>query len=419
VHKSIQQYLSRYAEPTIPGAPAQHQWQRVLCIPCFNESSEFINTLPQTSDTLVILVVNHPESHISESNRRFVEALRHSYITLQLDHHNYLLTLEGHNRHALVMDCSTKQKGFNPKHGVGLARKLAADTALNWHASGHITTDWIAMTDADAILPACYFSALTAIHPDTPAVVYPFRHDTPTNGIEQLATCLYELKLHHYVAGLIKAKSPYAHHSIGSCIAVRYRAYAQVRGMPKRAAGEDFYLLNKVRKLGHIQTLPPEATIVLSSRRSARTPFGTGQGVYKLSTSQDPLAQAIFYPSAVFENLQKFIENTAAGAQTIEGLTEGLSQTASDALKALQLEAALDHCTTHGLTPEKFQRQLHQWFDGFRTLKFIHHQAPPQKGLLSFNVWSEQSNYAGISPAEVNEQLSCLCYQNLRDDLED
>ena len=39
--------------------------------------------------------------------------------------------------------------------------------------------------------------------------------------------------------GLEFAASPYAWHSLGSCLAVTPEAYAAVRGFPKRAGGEE------------------------------------------------------------------------------------------------------------------------------------------------------------------------------------
>ena len=59
----------------------------------------------------------------------------------------------------------------------------------------------------------------------------------------------------YYVAGLAMAGSRYAHHSLGSTIAVHAKTYAAVRGYPKRSAGEDFYLLNKICKLAPVERL--------------------------------------------------------------------------------------------------------------------------------------------------------------------
>ena len=420
MHESIQKYLNRYAEPNLSERPAQHlhqtQWHWVLCIPCFNESPEFIHSLPRTPNTLFILVVNHPQGRDHDLNRRFVESLCHGRARVLIGDYDQLITLEGDNRHILLVDRSINQVGFNPKHGVGLARKLAADIALKWHSQGYVQSDWIAMTDADAVLPEHYFTTLTADNVETPAVVFPFTHGQAKTADERVALALYELKLHHYVAGLIWAKSPYAHHSIGSCIAIRAKAYAQVRGIPKRAAGEDFYLLNKANKLGHIQTLSLDSTIVLSPRRSDRTPFGTGQGVNTLSDQRDPLKTEMFYPPKAFNCLKDFLDKVAAGAQTFEALTEGLSEEANSALVNLGLEMALRHCKTHGPTPQKFQRQLHQWFDGFKTLKFIHQLAPPQTGLLSFEEWAIKSGNGDLTPFEASQKMRTFCYQHLTDD---
>ena len=416
MQKSIQQYLSRHAELGLPDPPGQHQWQWVLCIPCFDESPEFIDQLPQTPNTLIILLVNHPQGRSSDTNTRLVESVSHGRRCARLGLYDQLITLEKGNRHILLVDRSTNQTGFNPKHGVGLARKFAADIALKWYDLGFIQNDWIAMTDADASLPEHYFKTLSAASIETPAVVYPFSHSQADTPEEQLALALYELKLHHYVAGLIQARSPYAHHSMGSCIAIRAKAYAQVRGMPKRAAGEDFYLLNKANKLGKIRTLGLESTIILSSRRSNRTPFGTGQGVSKLSDQTAPLKTKVFYPPHVFQSLNCLVGKIAAGGQTLDALTEGLSHEARAALVSLGIEAALTHCRTHGPTPQKFQRQLHQWFDGFKTLKFIHHLAPPKTGLLSFEEWAVQSSSTELCPFEASRKMRNYCYQNLTDD---
>ena len=41
-------------------------------------------------------------------------------------------------------------------------------------------------------------------------------------------------------------------------------------------------------------------------------------------------------------------------------------------LDKLGTESAIEHCRRQGKSPQQFMRQFHQWFDGFKTLKFIH-----------------------------------------------
>jgi hypothetical protein len=55
-----------------------------------------------------------------------------------------------------------------------------------------------------------------------------------------------------------------------------------------------------------------------------------------------------------------------------QGLEQSLARVCSDAMEAMGLEAALRHCRRQGKSPEQFLRQFHQWFDAFRSLKFIH-----------------------------------------------
>ena len=59
--------------------------------------------------------------------------------------------------------------------------------------------------------------------------------------------------------------------------------YAQSAGFPKLAAGEDFYLLNKLAKIGKIIPLKIiNQPIYIQARISNRTPFGTGPALDKI-----------------------------------------------------------------------------------------------------------------------------------------
>ena len=136
--------------------------------------------------------------------------------------------------------------------GVGLARKTGCDLALQWMhegaISGAVDLQYRCRCDAAARL----LQQLEGITREAVAAVFPFLHVPGTAPAIDRATTLYELRLHQYVLGLEYAASPYAHHTLGSCLAVKADAYAQVRGFPKRAGAEDFYLLNKLAKLGAI-----------------------------------------------------------------------------------------------------------------------------------------------------------------------
>src|SRR5260370_15593309 len=119
------------------------------------------------------------------------------------------------------------------------------------------------------------------------ALIYPFWHrcESPpelADGMDR-----YELFLRSYVLGLADAGSPYAFHTLGSTVAVHTLAYAKVRGFPRRAAGEDFYLLNKLAKVGSIAQLDG-APLIIRGRRSHRLPFGTGAALNHILPGAPP-----------------------------------------------------------------------------------------------------------------------------------
>jgi hypothetical protein len=72
----IEQYLSHYAEKSLPSAPTDRRWRFVLVIPLYNESDEWINALNTFSDLLVIAVVNHPTGASPQHNQSQVKRLR-------------------------------------------------------------------------------------------------------------------------------------------------------------------------------------------------------------------------------------------------------------------------------------------------------------------------------------------------------
>ena len=106
------------------------------------------------------------------------------------------------------------------------------------------------------------------------------------------------------------ARSPYAFHTIGSTMAVNAFHYAKVRGFPRRQAGEDFYLLNKLAKVGAIRQLSEETeceSIDIAARLSDRVPFGTGAATGKIMELEDPAREYLFYHPAVFGLLRGWL----------------------------------------------------------------------------------------------------------------
>ena len=415
----VAKYLTNHAEPHLPPPPKALSWDKVLCVPIYNESLRCLKELGRFDDTLLILVVNHPEGSSSHLNSLFADNLLNQYDHLEIASHCHLITLcASSNRHALLIDACAGKAGFKPDQGVGLARKIAADTALLWWSAGVIRNTWIAQSDADARLPSDFFEALNTLPESKVGAVHAFDHETGDSPEHSFAMALYEAKLHQYVSGLIDARSPYASHAIGSCISIRPEAYAGIRGIPKRAAGEDFYCLNKLHKLGEVATFQGSSPITLDARISTRTPFGTGQGVKAILDAPDPTEHRLFYPPEAFTALGSLLGHIRDGRQTPEAVLEGLPASSAEWLIDRGLPNTLTHCRTHGRTQAQFQHHFHTWFDGFMTLKFLHTIAPPNEGLISLNTLSETLGSHTCSANQMKTLYRNRCYMQLIDNWE-
>jgi hypothetical protein len=392
---ALQRYLERHIEADLPPCPTQNpRWDNVLVIPAYRESAALLQQLAQlpidSGRTLVILVLNHPDTDAnSNANTALREAVDKLKPTSELADERASQTTAAiytlNQNTELYLHDMDLRGALPAAAGVGLARKTGCDIALKWIAEGAITGPWICSTDADADLPAEYFQRLKSIQRHCRAAVFPFRHEPSGEPMADRATALYELRLHHYVLGLEYAASPYAYHTLGSALAVRATAYAQVRGVPQRAGAEDFYLLNKLAKLGPLAKVPGSC-VRLQTRLSDRVPFGTGPAVQSLIEAADGFTSlhdaALFYHPQCFEALRCILGAIALLRNTQsndllpllqhQGLDGNLANECVLALEKLGLDDALDHCRRQGKTPAQFLRQFHQWFDGFKTLKLIH-----------------------------------------------
>ena len=382
---AISKYLRTFAEPEISLAGAvPGGYERCLVVPACRENASMLDGYVEAAAssrgrTLCVVVVNGredaPRGHHVE-NAAFLRALLEK-ATESIAPRAYFGTLSG-DLDAVVVDRASEGARFPPKSGVGLARKIGMDLALALHVSGKANSPFIFGTDADATLPLAHFDRPEVAEAgNAGAVVFPFWHDETNDAAVTRATALYELSLRYYVAGLEFAGSPYAFHTLGSAMAVSAPAYASVRGFPrKREAGEDFYLLGKIAKVAPL--LRASAPVVrLRSRSSDRTPFGTGAGVARELTS----GERRFYAPECFDALRRFLSRIDACAEhaSVERLrTDGGGlgpeewEAVSTAIFGAGGREAFVAASRQAHSPAARRMRLHEWFDAFRTLKFIH-----------------------------------------------
>ena len=344
-------------------------WQdNVLVIPCYDEAPGFLHSvLPaEARSLLVIVVVNAPDNAAAQARERtaaLLDRLRGPA--------SQPLTMAAYasDRNVQLLIIDRLNQPIPHRQGVGLARKIGADVALALIAANKVAGGWVHATDADVSLPNDYLHTPLP-GSGTAAVLFPFRHrasnEEPGDLPMQARADLYELHMRYYVNRLRYAGSPYAFHTLGSTMAIHGDAYAKVRGYPRRNAGEDFYLLNKLAKVASIQPLDA-APITIRARLSRRVPFGTGPALDKIDPSrpQDYLS----YSPASFELLRGVL---AAIAGVAAGAAWEADAQADAVLAALGFFDALHAAQRQQRNPDTLRKALHQWFDGFRTLRFVH-----------------------------------------------
>lgn len=393
--------MAQHAEPEAreflnSGFP-QRSWQAILTVPLYGEDhllEQFLRHLKAaaTIPVLVIFIVNEREDSpeaVYHSNARSLNILTHAFPQNRWQRDMFSL---GHDEQisALVVDRSTTRP-LPSDQGVGLARKIIGDIGVAlWH-EGLCSHPWISCCDADVIPHRDYFIRNQALakHRNAAAVVHAYAH-IPAPGQEDAlsweALQQYELWLRFYMRGLVAARSPYHYTAIGSMISFHAERYAGARGFPKRQAGEDFYLLNKLRKLGDVYDLAePEQRIM--DRPSDRVPFGTGVGTQKILDQSSRGEQYAMYDPRIFKVLHLCLKS-------VRHMRDGASASSAEAELHASLHRELPNAIAAGCynffwqkhrIPEQWEsacrrsrnvsgawREFNGWFDAFRTLRFVH-----------------------------------------------
>ncbi len=247
-----------------------------VALPAMDEADylpEFIECLRNQSfrNFVVVVCVNQPDNWWEDEDRisicqnnnqsiKFIESIRD--IDIQL------------------IDKSSKGNGWTGKNfGVGWARKTIMDQ-ISIEAE---ESDIIISLDADTTFASDYFSSVLQNflhHPKTVAISGPYYHELTGDEAKDRAILRYEIYMRYFAINMWRIGSPYSFTAIGSAIALPVSSYKAIVGITPHKSGEDFYLLQKLRKYGQIVYWNKEK-VYPAARYSERVGFGTGPAMIK------------------------------------------------------------------------------------------------------------------------------------------
>lgn len=384
--EKVLKYLSKYSQPNWKlefNAPPNIE--SVIVVPAISEyysiqtliDSLLSNDRKYFPSTLVIFVVNNTfqsSDEIKENNRKCIEYIRnikgHKFDT------EFTKKINSSGLNFGLVDASSKGNEFPVKEaGAGFARKIGMDLALAAFDYSIKRKKIIISLDADCIIKKNYLTTIidNFNKKNLSSAVIKFEHRIVEPETTAAIIC-YEIFLRYYILGLKLADSPFAFHTVGSTMAFDYETYISAGGMNKRRAGEDFYFLEKIAKRTKIEKINSTA-VYPSSRISWRVPFGTGPRIKRfISQVQN---EYLLYDSESFVILKNWLEefNRAVALSSHEYLkiAKNIHPDLYYFLVTNNFENSWNKILTNSKSLTQLEKQKLYWFDGFRTLKFIHY----------------------------------------------
>ncbi len=241
----------------------------------------------------VYVCVNQPESWWGDETKQQI-------CTNNADSIAFLQTVDTFS--ITIIDRSSHGHGWPAKrHGVGYARKELFDTILKTAAGNEI----IVSLDGDTAFGKDYLASIAgqfAHNPHLSAIAVPYYHPLQHNAPTDRSLLRYEIYMRHYLINMFQIGNPYAFTALGSAMAFTVGAYKRCGGITPLQGGEDFYLLQKLRKTGELSVYNKE-TVFPQGRESKRVPFGTGPAVAKSVVEQD--VSYPFYATASFQKVRQ------------------------------------------------------------------------------------------------------------------
>ncbi len=384
----VKKYLTKYGmkgwEPNLTPAGS---FSNIVVIPAINEYDNIKKLLGNLglidnkffSSTLFLFCINntaYSSAEVKNDNLKTIGLLKKIVAKEKGNGDKIIREVIGSGINIAYIDASSSGNELPEKDGgVGLARKIGLDNALKLFDYENGNKKLLIFLDADCTVENNYLTEIVNSFNfgNLSAAAVNFYHDYNDDDTAP-AIISYEIFLRYYVLGLRFAGSPYAFHSIGSTIVCTVETYVKAEGMSKRKAAEDFYFLQKISKFTSIANIKSTA-VHPSSRKSWRVPFGTGQRVNRFYAGTHN-EYAIYDPES-FRVLKKWLtlfdEKSSYGAGGILQEAEEISTGLHSFLISQDFERDWNKIVNNSKSKEQLDKQRTIWFDGFRTLKFIHY----------------------------------------------
>jgi hypothetical protein len=343
----------------------------IVMIPCLNEPEiqrtleSLWNCEPIESFCEVIVTVNNSESATSTIKNFNQQTYR-----------NLQAWKKKNDRPNLILH-PIYATDVNPKFaGAGMARKIGMDEAIRRFNAVNKPDGIIASLDADCLISVNYLLRIEAVFKENKscfASTINFRHriEEMDDLKQRQGIQLYEDYLHYYKNAMEFSGYPHSIYTIGSAFAVRAEAYVKQGGMNRRQAGEDFYFLHKLTKLGTITEIN-DAFVYPSARVSDRVPFGTGASMTKWMNNAEDLA--LTYNFSAFLDLKKLfdvVDSLFSLTENPDKLLTSLPDSVREYLPTIKFNDKLTEIKQNSSSLTSFRKRFFQFFDAFIILRFL------------------------------------------------
>jgi hypothetical protein len=261
-----------------------------------------------------------------------------------------------------IINKTSVHKGWSDdKSGVGWARKTLFEEILKTANE----EDVIISLDADTLFNERYFQSIgeNFINNRIDVLSVPYYHKLTEDEDANRAILRYEIFMRNYFINMHRIGSPYTFTAIGSAIALKVKALRKIRNITPLSSGEDFYLLQKLRKMTPISNYNAEL-VYPAARFSTRVLFGTGPAMIK-GSSGDWESYPVYHHS-LFDKIKETYDIIS------ELFTEDKETEFIDFLKIQYKTNDLwSPLRKNFKTLPQFTRAFHEKADGLRILQFL------------------------------------------------